>query len=460
MVGTGYVGLVTGTCFAEMGNHVICVDSNIEKIQMLQRGKIPIYEPGLEEMVIRNMESGELKFTTSLSESLAKAQVVFIAVGTPMGNDGSADIDAVLQVAEEIGGFMATDLVVVDKSTVPVGTADRVRDTIQKAIQKRIDAGEEKASTWRFDVVSNPEFLKEGTAISDFMKPDRVIIGTDSDRAREIVETLYEPFMKKGNRILSMDVRSAEMTKYAANAMLATRISFMNEVARLCEKTGANVSKVRLGIGTDSRIGSAFLFPGCGYGGSCFPKDVQALINTMMNHGVEPKLLLAVEEVNREQKKIVAQKVIARFGGDLSGRTFAIWGLAFKPNTDDMREAPAITTVHELVQRSAAIKVFDPEAMEQARTFYFKDMDRIVYCKNKYDAVDQADALLLLTEWSAFRSPDFDEIKERLKTPVIVDGRNQFERFNLMEQGFEYYAIGIPGTKTRGQQMEKTCKNS
>ena len=447
VIGTGYVGLVTGTCFAEMGNHVTCVDSNSEKIHKLQNGKIPIYEPGLEEMVARNMESGELRFTTSLAESLVKAQVVFIAVGTPMGEDGSADIHAVLQVAESIGELMTTDLVVVDKSTVPVGTADRVREAIQKAVQQRVDSGEEKAATYRFDVVSNPEFLKEGTAIADFMKPDRVILGADSDRAREIVETLYEPFMKKGNRILSMDVRSAEMTKYAANAMLATRISFMNELARLCEKAGANVSKVRAGIGMDSRIGPAFLFPGCGYGGSCFPKDVQALIKTMTDFGVDPKLLQAVEEVNNEQKKVVAQKIIARFGGDLSGKVFAIWGLAFKPNTDDMREAPSITIVRELLQRSAVVKVFDPEAMEQAKIFYFKDVEQIVYCKNKYEAVDQADALLLLTEWSAFRSPDFDEIKERLKTPVIVDGRNQFERFNLKEQGFEYYAIGIPETQ-------------
>ena len=447
IVGTGYVGLVTGTCFAEMGNHVTCVDSNEDKIKMLQSGKIPIYEPGLEEMVVRNMESGELLFTTSLSQALAKAQVVFIAVGTPMGDDGSADLHAVLQVAEAIGELMTTDLVIVDKSTVPVGTGNRVHKTIQKAIQKRIDAGEDKAATYRFDVVSNPEFLKEGTAIADFMKPDRVIIGAESERAREIVETLYEPFMKKGNRILSMDVRSAELTKYAANAMLATRISFMNEVARLCEKTGANVSKVRTGIGMDSRIGTAFLFPGCGYGGSCFPKDVQALIKTMVDHDVDPKLLRAVEEVNKEQKMIVAQKIVARFGEDLSGKLFAIWGLAFKPNTDDMREAPSITTVLELVRRGATVRVFDPEAIEQARTFYFKDIDQVMYCKNKYETIDHADALLLLTEWSAFRSPDFDEIKERLKTPVIIDGRNQFERFNLMEQGFEYYAIGLPETK-------------
>ena len=448
VVGTGYVGLVSGTCFAEMGNHVICVDSNDKKIEMLQGGKIPIYEPGLEEMVLRNMESGELKFTTSLAASLAKAQVVFIAVGTPMGEDGSADINAVLSVAASIGELMTTDLVVIDKSTVPVGTADRVRDAIKKALQQRIDSGEEKAASYRFDVVSNPEFLKEGTAVADFMKPDRVVIGADSEYAREIVETLYDSFMRKGNRILSMDVRSAEMTKYAANAMLATRISFMNEIAQLCEKVGANVSKVRVGIGMDSRIGSAFLFPGCGYGGSCFPKDVQALIKTMEDSGIDPKLLQAVEEVNKGQKKIVAQKVIARFGEDLTHKVFALWGLAFKPNTDDVREAPSITTVHELVNRGATVKVFDPEAMEQAKTFYFKDMQQVIYCKNKYEAVDQADALLLLTEWSAFRSPDFDEIKERLKTPVIVDGRNQFERFNLVEQGFEYYAIGLPGTKS------------
>jgi UDPglucose 6-dehydrogenase len=448
VVGTGYVGLVSGTCFAEMGNHVFCVDSNDKKIEMLQSGKIPIYEPGLEEMVLRNMESGELKFTTSLAASLAKAQVVFIAVGTPMDDDGAADINAVLSVAASIGKLMTTDLVVVDKSTVPVGTADRVRETIKKALQQRIDAGEEKAASYRFDVVSNPEFLKEGTAVADFMKPDRVVIGADSEYAREIVETLYDSFMRKGNRILSMDVRSAEMTKYAANAMLATRISFMNEIAQLCEKVGANVSKVRVGIGMDSRIGSAFLFPGCGYGGSCFPKDVQALIKTMEDSGIDPKLLQAVEEVNKGQKKIVAQKVIARFGEDLTHKVFALWGLAFKPNTDDVREAPSITTVNELVNRGATVKVFDPEAMEQAKTFYFKDMQQVVYCKNKYEAVDQADALLLLTEWSAFRSPDFDEIKERLKTPVIVDGRNQFERFNLAEQGFEYYAIGLPGTKS------------
>ena len=468
IVGTGYVGLVSGTCFAEMGNRVACVDTDSAKVDKLIKGEIPIYEPGLEEMVKRNHAAGDLKFTTSLAEALnsdsgrtaqladrstcpggkaAGAEIVFIAVGTPMGEDGSADLKYVLGVAEQIGNLMSSDLIVVDKSTVPVGTADLVRTKIQAALKQRIDAGEEKAKSLRFDVVSNPEFLKEGSAIADFMKPDRVIIGADHEASREIMETLYEPFMMKGNRVLTMDVRSAEMTKYAANAMLATRISFMNEIARLCDQVGANVSKVRAGIGSDSRIGSAFLFPGCGYGGSCFPKDVQALIKTMQDHDVSPVLLQAVEEVNKEQKKLVYQKTVMRFGENLQDKIFALWGLAFKPNTDDMREAPAIVTVRELTNRGARINAFDPEATGQARNFYFKDIDNIEYCKNKYDALSNADALLLMTEWSAFRSPDFDEIKERMKTPIIIDGRNQFERFNLHELGFEYYAVGIPGTK-------------
>jgi len=446
VIGTGYVGLVSGTCFAEMGNRVTCVDTDTEKIEALRQGEIPIYEPGLDGMVKRNLESGDLKFATSLAESLPGAQIVFIAVGTPMGEDGSADLRYVLTAAEQVASLMSNDLIVVDKSTVPVGTADKVRETILVTLQKRIDSGDTQAASLKFDVVSNPEFLKEGSAISDFMKPDRVVIGADNDQSREMMETLYEPFMMKGNRILSMDIRSAEMTKYAANAMLATRISFMNEIARLCDKVGANVSKVRAGIGTDTRIGSAFLFPGCGYGGSCFPKDVQALIKTMKDNGVAPMLLEAVETVNREQKKIVSARVVEHFGENLDGKTFAIWGLAFKPNTDDMREAPSIITIRELVKRGAKIQVYDPEAMTQAKDFYFKDLTtRIEYCKNKYDALNQADALLLLTEWSAFRSPDFEEIKSRLRTPVIVDGRNQFERFNLKEMGFKYYAIGISG---------------
>jgi UDPglucose 6-dehydrogenase len=449
VVGTGYVGLVSGTCFSEMGNRVTCVDTDAEKIEKLKRGDIPIYEPGLDEMVRRNQESGDLRFTTSLAEALPRTQIVFIAVGTPMGEDGSADLRYVLNVAEQIGQWMANDLVVVDKSTVPVGTADRVREKIQESLQKRKESGDPVAAELQFDVVSNPEFLKEGSAVADFMKPDRVIIGADKEESQELMGKLYEPFMMKGNRVLFMDVRSAEMTKYAANAMLATRISFMNEIARLCGKVGANVSKVRMGIGTDTRIGMAFLFPGCGYGGSCFPKDVQALIRTMKDNDVNPLLLQAVEDVNNEQKNWVYQRVVARFGEDLSEKTFAVWGLAFKPNTDDMREAPSIVTVRELVRRGAKIQAYDPEAFEQAKTFYFKDLPRVEYCKNKYDALNQADALLLLTEWSAFRSPDFEEIRERLSSPILFDGRNQFERFELHRHGFEYYAIGIPGTNAR-----------
>ena len=443
IIGTGYVGLVSGTCFAEMGNRVICVDTDEKKIDALKNGIIPIYEPGLDNMIARNIESGDLNFTASLSEALPSVQIVFIAVGTPMGEDGSADLKYVLTAAEQIGSLMSCDVIVVDKSTVPVGTATKVKETIQNALKKRVESGDTGAASLKFDVVSNPEFLKEGSAISDFMKPDRVVIGADNDDSREMMETLYEPFMMKGNRVLSMDVRSAEMTKYAANAMLATRISFMNEIARLCDKVGANVSKVRAGIGTDSRIGSSFLFSGCGYGGSCFPKDVQALVKTMKDNGVSPTLLEAVEEVNHEQKKIVYKRVVERFGEELNGKTFAIWGLAFKPNTDDMREAPSIITIKELLKRGAKIQAYDPEAMDQAKDYYFKDVAGIEYCKNKYDTLNQADALLLLTEWSAFRSPDFEEIKARLKNAVIVDGRNQFERFNLKENGFEYYAIGI-----------------
>ena len=452
IIGTGYVGLVSGTCFAEMGNRVTCVDTNSEKIDKLNRGEIPIYEPGLDDMVKRNQGSGDLKFSTDLKDVLNNAEIVFIAVGTPMGEDGSADLKYVLGVAEQIGNLMTNDLIVVDKSTVPVGTADKVRSVIQKSLQKRKNAGDKTAESLHFDVVSNPEFLKEGSAINDFMKPDRVIIGADNDFSRQIMETLYEPFMMKGNRILTMDVRSAEMTKYAANAMLATRISFMNEIARLCDQVGANVSKVRAGIGTDTRIGSSFLFPGCGYGGSCFPKDVQALIKTMLDNSVSPVLLQAVEQVNDEQKKFIFQRVIARFGENLHGKVLAIWGLAFKPNTDDMREAPAIVTVHELIKRGATVKAYDPEAMIQAKSYYFKDMTEIEYYKNKYDVLDDADALLLMTEWSAFRSPDFDEIRGRLRQPIIFDGRNQFERFNLHENGFEYYAIGIPGTQTPSKE--------
>jgi len=449
IIGTGYVGLVTGTCFAELGNRVTCVDTDERKIQMLLEGKTPIYEPGLEEMIKRNSESGDLVFTMSLQEALPKAQIVFIAVGTPMGEDGSADLQYVLQVADQIGSLMSNDLVIVNKSTVPVGTADRVAQVVQQAIDARIQAGEVSAAALKFHVLSNPEFLKEGSAITDFMKPDRVVIGADDEKAGELLRMLYEPFTLKSNRIIMMDVKSAELTKYAANAMLATRISFMNEIANLCEKTGANAGKVRIGIGSDSRIGNAFLFPGCGYGGSCFPKDVQALIKMMDACGINAHILKSVEEVNARQKKIMAQKVISRFGEDLTGKIFAIWGLAFKPNTDDVREAPAIDTIVELISRGALIQTYDPEAMAQAKNVYLKDVDGIKFCTNKYDALSDADALLLMTEWSSFRSPDFDEIKERLRFPVIFDGRNQFERYMLHEAGFEYYAIGIPRTQLK-----------
>lgn len=442
IVGTGYVGLVSGTCFAEMGNSVTCVDTDQRKIDMLQKGQIPIYEPGLEEMVRVHFSSGELQFTTLLSEALPLAEVVFIAVGTPMGDDGSADLRYVLKVAQQIGEQMTGDLIVVDKSTVPVGTSDKVRAEIQKALKIRRENGD-TAANYQFDVVSNPEFLKEGSAIADFMKPDRVVIGADHEKARKIMEKLYSPFLLRGNNVLFMDVRSAEMTKYAANSMLACRISFMNEISRLCEKVGANINNVRLGIGSDSRIGTAFLFPGCGYGGSCFPKDVQALVRMMIDNGIQPHLLEGVEKVNAEQKEVLWRKVVQRFGDDLTGRTFAIWGLAFKPNTDDMREAPAITVIKELVRRGAQVKAFDPEAVLQAKECYLKDLP-VEYCANKYDVLDNADALLLVTEWTIFRSPDTEELKRRLKNPIIFDGRNLFLRFDLEEDGFEYYPIGIP----------------
>ena len=443
VVGTGYVGLVSGTCFAEMGNRVTCVDTDAQKIEKLCQGEIPIYEPGLKEMVHEHFQTGELKFTTSLKEALPDAEVVFIAVGTPMGDNGSADLRYVLGVAREIGECMSGDLIIVDKSTVPVGTSDKVRSTVQSALQMRADHGDNSALDFHFDVVSNPEFLKEGSAITDFMKPDRVVIGADLDSSRKIMEKLYSPFFLRGNNVLFMDVRSAEMTKYAANAMLASRISFMNEISNLCESTGANINSVRLGIGSDSRIGSAFLFAGCGYGGSCFPKDVQALVQMMIENGIKPYLLEGVEKVNEEQKNVLWKKVVRRFGEDLTSRTFAIWGLAFKPNTDDMREAPSITVIKELIRRGAKIQAFDPEAVRQARECYLKDLP-IEYCKDKYAALDGADALLLITEWTIFRSPDIAEMQQRLKYPVIFDGRNLFLRFELEKSGFEYYPIGIP----------------
>ena len=435
VIGSGYVGLVSGTCFAEMGNKVTCVDIDPIKIEKLNKGIIPIFEPGLETMVLNNVQNKNLFFTTELNEALQNSEIAFIAVGTPMGSDGSADLQYVLAVAKSIGQLMQKRLIVVDKSTVPIGTADKVKATIQKELDLR-------NSDLEFDVVSNPEFLKEGAAIEDFMKPDRVVVGTDSDYASEKMKQLYHPFCMSRDRFISMDIRSAEMTKYAANAMLATKISFMNEIANICEKVGADANQVRIGIGSDRRIGYSFIYPGAGYGGSCFPKDVKALTKIAKENGYTAQLITAVEEVNDAQKLVIAQKIITRFGEDLTGFTFGIWGLAFKPGTDDMREAPAIYVIKELVKRGAKIKAYDPKAMHEAKTFYLKDLERIEYFESKYEILKNSDALILLTEWKEFRSPDFEEIKIQLKTPVIFDGRNQYNTFRLEEKGFEYHQIG------------------
>jgi UDPglucose 6-dehydrogenase len=435
VIGTGYVGLVSGTCFAEMGNTVTCVDIDKNKIENLEKGIIPIYEPGLKQMVLRNFENKTLGFSTDLAKSLLKSDIAFIAVGTPMGEDGAADLQYVLQVASDIGDHMQQKLVIVDKSTVPVGTADQVKAKIQERLKLRgVDIP--------FEVVSNPEFLKEGDAINDFMKPDRVVIGVETPEAEEQMRTLYAPFFRTQNRMISMDVRSAEMTKYVANAMLATKISFMNEVANICELVGADVNKVRVGIGSDSRIGYSFIYPGSGYGGSCFPKDVKALKRSAQQHGYTPRLIDAVEKVNNDQKFVIANKVVRHFGEDLTGKTFAIWGLAFKPETDDMREAPAIYIIQELVKRGATIHAYDPKAMHEAKSFYLKGLENVSYFDSKYDTLNDADAMLLLTEWKEFRSPDFEELKIRLKHPVIFDGRNQYTALNMTEKGFTYYQIG------------------
>ena len=435
VIGSGYVGLVSGTCFSEMGNKVTCVDIDKNKIDKLNKGVIPIFEPGLESMVLKNIEHKNLFFTTDLSAAIQDADIVFIAVGTPMGDDGSADLQYVLAVAKSIGSKMQQRLVVVDKSTVPIGTADKVKATIQQELDSR-------ATQIEFDVVSNPEFLKEGAAIADFMKPDRVVIGSDSEYATEKMKQLYHPFCMSHDRFIAMDVRSAEMTKYAANAMLATKISFMNEIANICEKVGADANQVRIGIGSDARIGYNFIYPGAGYGGSCFPKDVKALNKIAEEHGHKAELIQSVEKVNDAQKLVIAHKIVKRFGEDLSGKTFGLWGLAFKPGTDDMREAPAIYVVKELVKRGAKIQAYDPKAMAEAQEFYLKDVENISYVNSKYDVLKQADALVLLTEWKEFRSPDFEEIKTQLKSPIVFDGRNQYNAFNLEEKGFEYYQIG------------------
>lgn len=435
VVGSGYVGLVTGTCFAEMGNHVTCIDIDQVKIDKLKKGIIPIYEPGLEAMVSKNSENGSLHFSSNLEEGLKKSKVVFIAVGTPMGEDGSADLQYVLSVAEGIGQMMKDPLIVVDKSTVPVGTADKVSDVIAKELAKR----KEKID---FHVVSNPEFLKEGAAIQDFMKPDRIVIGADHEMAFETMRDLYAPFTHNHDRMIEMDIRSAEMTKYVANAMLATKISFMNEIANICELVDADVNQVRIGIGSDSRIGYSFIYPGSGYGGSCFPKDVKALKKIAEDQGYDAGLISSVEAVNDRQKLVIADKVVRRFGSDLSGKTFAIWGLAFKPGTDDMREAPAIYIAKELVKRGAKIKAYDPKAMHEAKSFYLKDTPNISYHGSKYETLADATAMILLTEWKEFRSPDFEELKMKLQEPVIFDGRNQYSHLRLESKGFEYYQIG------------------
>lgn len=445
IIGTGYVGLVTGTCMAQMGNNVICVDVDEKKIEDLKKGIIPIYEPGLETMVLENCRMGTLHFSTSLAEALDNSEICCIAVGTPMGEDGSADLQYVLQVARDIGRNMRNYKIIVDKSTVPVGTADKVREIIREELANR-------GLQIPFDVVSNPEFLKEGSAIEDFMRPDRVIVGADSPRALESIRELYEPFTKNRERLIAMDIRSAEMTKYAANAMLATKISFMNEIGNICERVGADINKVRVGIGSDSRIGYSFIYPGCGFGGSCFPKDVRALQRLAEENGHNAEILGAVQSVNNDQKRVLARKVRERFGSDLNGFAFAVWGLSFKPETDDTREASSITIIGELSELGARIKAYDPKAMETARTFYFRDFKNIEYVNSKYDALNGADALLLITEWKEFRSPDFDEMAKRLGNKIIFDGRNQYNKEKMHELGFEYHQIGVasPGKAMKG----------
>lgn len=432
IVGTGYVGLVTGTCFAEMGVEVFCVDIDRQKIENLRNGVVPIYEPGLEEMVIRNYEVGRLHFTTELTEVLDQVEIVFSAVGTPPDEDGSADLKYVLDVARTIGRAMNKYLLVVTKSTVPVGTARRIRQTIADELDRR-------GVTIDFDIASNPEFLKEGAAVKDFMHPDRIVVGVESDRARRLMEKLYHPFMLNNFRIIYMDIPSAEMTKYAANAMLATRISFMNDMANLCEIIGADVNMVRKGIGSDTRIGSSFLYAGCGYGGSCFPKDVKALISTASDHGYPMRILQAVEDVNEEQKTLLFRKLSAHFGGDLQGRKVAMWGLAFKPETDDMREAPSLVLIDRLLEAGCQITAYDPVAMPEARR---RIGDRIAYAKNIYETVEGADVLMVVTEWKEFRLPAWARIRSLMKTPLILDGRNIYNIAEIEEAGFTYHCIG------------------
>lgn len=427
VIGTGYVGLVVGTCLAEMGNDVICVDNDVKKLELLEKGIVPIYEPGLEELIKVNVDEKRLKFSSDLTNAVQNSQVCFIAVGTPQSDDGAADLKYVEAVAESIGRAINGYKVIVDKSTVPVGTAERVTNIIKQF------------TDCEFDVVSNPEFLKQGAAVDDFLKPDRVVIGSNSQRATEIMQELYAPFLRTGNPVIIMDVKSAEMTKYAANSFLAVKISYANEIANICEAVGADAEMVRIGMCADKRIGSQFLFPGLGYGGSCFPKDVKALLKTAKDNNCGYKLLEAADVVNKEQRQVFINKILKRFGNDLKNYTFGIWGLAFKPKTNDMRMAPAITIINALLEHGAKIQAYDPKAFDLAKTIW---EDKITYSENSYEALKNADAMLLLTEWNEFRRPDFDKIKTLLKSPVIFDGRNQYDAERMERRGFEYYCVG------------------
>ncbi len=427
VIGTGYVGLVAGTCLAEMGNDVICVDNNLEKIKELSQGKVPIYEPGLEELILANTREERLLFTTDLDSAVKNSLICFIAVGTPQKDDGSCDLNSVLKVAESIARSMNDYKVIVNKSTVPVGTADKVRDVIKQF------------TSYEFDVISNPEFLKQGAAVDDFLKPDRVIIGSDSQRATDIMQEVYSPFLRTGNPVIVMDVKSAEMSKYAANSFLATKISFINELANICEKVGADIEQVRTGMSTDTRIGSQFLFPGLGYGGSCFPKDVKALIRVAKDNNVPCDILQSADNTNAMQRKTFIEKILNYYGGDVRGKAFALWGLAFKPRTNDMREAPAITIIRTLLERGASVKAYDPKAVDEAKKIF---KDSITYASSSYDALEGADSLILATEWNEFRRPDFNRIKNTLKKPVIFDGRNQYNPERMYNNGFDYVCIG------------------
>ena len=427
VIGTGYVGLVVGTCFSEMGNQVICVDKDLNKLEKLKQGIIPIYEPGLESLIKSNVAEKRLTFSDDLDSAVKQSQICFIAVGTPQGEDGSADLQYVCAVAESIGKAINEYKVIVDKSTVPVGTAQVVSDIIKKYTE--VD----------FDVVSNPEFLKQGAAVDDFLRPDRVVIGADSDKALEIMKNLYAPFVRNQNPIITMDTKSAEMVKYASNSFLAVKISYINEIANICEKVGADINKVRIGMCADTRIGTKFLYPGLGYGGSCFPKDVKALIKTARENNCECRLIQGADEINKKQRELFINKIVKKFGEDLTGKTFAVWGLAFKPNTNDMREAPSITIINALLKRGAKIKAYDPKAYDCAKPIFG---NKINYCELPYDALQNADALLLLTEWNEFRNPDFNKIKELMIQPIIFDGRNQYDDKYLNEFGFEYHQVG------------------